>query len=211
MPLKKQLRNELSTDDKTTQILLFLAQGFEDLEAVSILDVFGWTQYHKNIKKASVTTTGFHPVVKGRFGLKIEPDVLAAEVNPDDYQALVLPGGFYSYGFDEAFDTTIYALARKIHQNGGYVATMCVGILPVAEAGLLKGKSATTYPHSRNHDNMDRLKKSGARPGSGAVVIDDRIISCSGPGSALEVAFLLMECLLGTETTRKVKRYMIYR
>lgn len=200
----------MSTDNKTTQILLFLAQGFEDLEAVAILDVFGWTHYDENINKVSVTTTGFHQVIKGRFGLKIEPDVALAEVNPDNYQALVLPGGFYSYGFDEAFDNSIYALARKIHQNGGYVATMCVGILPVAEAGLLKGKVATTYPHSRNHDNMDRLRKSGARLGSSAVVMDNRIISCSGPGSALEVAFLLMECLLGAEITRKVKRYMIY-
>ena len=49
--------------ENTIKILLFLAQGFEDLEAVSIIDVFGWTQYREDIKKASVITTGFHPVV----------------------------------------------------------------------------------------------------------------------------------------------------
>jgi hypothetical protein len=54
--------------DNTIKILLFLAQGFEDLEALSIIDVFGWTQYREDIKKASVITTGFHPVVKSRFG-----------------------------------------------------------------------------------------------------------------------------------------------
>jgi len=121
-----------------------------------------------------------------------------------------LPGGFYNCGFDEAFDENVYRIAQGIHKNGGYIATMCVGILPISEAGLLKGKKATTYPYSRDHDNQGRLKKNGAEVSNGPVVMDDRIISCSGPGSALEVAFLLMDCLLGVESSREVKRYMIY-
>jgi 4-methyl-5(b-hydroxyethyl)-thiazole monophosphate biosynthesis len=197
--------------DETGKILLFLAQGFEDLEAIAVLDVFGWTQYRENIQKASVTTAGFHPLVKSRFGLEIKADLLLSQVHPDDYRALVLPGGFYGYGFDEAFDEHVYQIARKIHQNGGYIATMCVGILPIAEAGLLIGKKATTYPYSRNHDNIERLKKNGADVVKGPVVMDDRIISCSGPGAALEVAFLLMDSLLGVESSREVRHYMIYR
>lgn len=197
--------------DSTIKILLFLAQGFEDLEAISPIDVFGWTQYREDIKKASVITTGFHPVVESRFGLKVEPDIFYSEVNPIDYQALVLPGGFYSYGFDEAFDTKIHKLAETVHDNGGYIATMCVGILPIADAGLLNGKEATTYPYSRNHDNIGHLKNNGVKVVKEPVVIDDRIISCSGPGSSLDVAFLLMECLLGTEMTEQVKHYMIYQ
>jgi 4-methyl-5(b-hydroxyethyl)-thiazole monophosphate biosynthesis len=197
--------------DESINILLFLANGFEDLEAVAIRDVFGWTQYRKNIKKAFVSTTGYHPAIKSRFGLKVEPDILFSEVNPKNYQALVLPGGFYSYGFDEAFNEKIYRLASDIYHNGGYIATMCVGILPIAEAGLLKGKRATTYPYSRNHDNICRLQKHGAIMVNGPVVMDDRIISCSGPGSAVDVAFLLMEHLLGSKTTQEVRKLMIYK
>lgn len=143
--------------------------------------------------------------------LQVEPDISYSEVNPIDYQALVLPGGFYSYGFDEAVGTKIHKLAETIHDNGGYIATMCVGILPIADAGLLNGKEATTYPYSRNHDNIGRLKKNGVKVVKDPVVMDDRIISCSGPGSSLDVAFLLMECLLGTEVTEQVKHYMICR
>ena len=197
--------------DSTIKILLFLAQGFEDLEAISIIDVFGWTQYRENIKKASVITTGFHPIVKSRFGLKVELNTLYSEVNPKDYQALVLPGGFYSYGFDEAFDPKIHKLAETIHGNGGYIATMCVGILPIADAGLLHGKKATTYPYSRNHDNIGRLEQNGVKVVNGPVVMDDRIISCSGPGSSLDVAFLLMEHLLDSKTTQEVRKFMIYK
>jgi 4-methyl-5(b-hydroxyethyl)-thiazole monophosphate biosynthesis len=143
--------------------------------------------------------------------LKVEPDLPFSEIDPKDYQALVLPGGFHSHGFDEAYDIKIYNLAREIHQHGGYIATMCVGILPISDAGLVDGKEATTYPYSRNHDNIDRLKKNGAKIVKGPVVMDDRIISCSGPGSSLEVAFLLMEFLMGLETTQKVRNFMIYK
>jgi len=197
--------------DESVSVLLFLANGFEDLEAVAIRDVFGWTQYRKNLKKAIVSTTGFHPIIKSRFGLKVEPDLPFSEVNPKDYQALVLPGGFYSYGFDEAFDEKLQKLASDIYYNGGYIATMCVGILPIADAGLLRGKEATTYPYSCNHDNIGRLKKNGAIVVNGPIVMDDRIISCSGPGSAIDVAFLLMDHLLDAKTTREVRKYMIYK
>jgi 4-methyl-5(b-hydroxyethyl)-thiazole monophosphate biosynthesis len=196
---------------KTNNILLFLIQGFEDLEAVVTLDVFGWTQYRQHLPRVSVTTAGFHKVIKSRFGITITPDLLYPEINPEDYQALVLPGGFHSHGFDEAYDTRIQELAAKIHENRGYIATMCVGVLPIADAGLLKGKEATTYPHSRYHDNIGRLRQAGAKVVNDKhVVMDNRIISCDGPGSSLEVVFLLMECLLGGEATKEVRRYMIY-
>lgn len=196
--------------DKSVQILLFLAQGFEDLEAVAILDVFGWTHYREDLPKIYVTTAGFHNSVRSRFGLTIRADLLFSEINPRDYRALVLPGGFHSHGFDEAYDKRIHQIARKIHENGGYIATMCVGVLPIAEAGLLQGKDATTYPYSRDHDNIRRLEASGAKVVNKHVVMDDRIISSDGPGSSLEVAFLLMECLIGPEMTQEVRDYMVY-
>ncbi len=197
--------------DETVNILLFLAQGFEDLEAVAILDVFTWTHYRKHMMKATVTTAGFNKIVTSHCGLSIRPSLLFSEINPKDYQAFVLPGGFHSQGFDEAYNSKIHQLAREIHQNGGYIATMCVGILPIADAGLLKGKKATTYPYSRNHDNVRRLKEGGAIAVNKHIVIDDRIISCDGPGSSLDVAFLLMECLMGPKTTQEVRRFMIYK
>ena len=197
--------------DDTTNVLLFLAQGFEDLEAIAVLDVFAWTRYREHIPKAAVTTTGFQEIVISRCGLPFKPDILFQNIKPAGYQALVLPGGFHSQGFDEAYDARIHKLARKVHHNGGYIATMCVGILPIADAGLLKGKQATTYPYSQNHNNIARLKNNGAIVVDEPVVIDDRIISCAGPGSALEVAFLLMECLMGSKTTQEVRKFMMYK
>ncbi|MDR3568832.1 MAG: DJ-1/PfpI family protein [Syntrophobacteraceae bacterium] len=197
--------------DETVNILLFLAQGFEDLEAATVLAVFGWTHYREETDKALVTTCAFHDIVKGRFGMEVRPDILFSQIDPKRYRALVIPGGFHSHGYDEAYDPRIHRLVREIHAHGGYIATMCVGILPVADSGVLNGKKATTYPYSRNRDNAGRLIAGGATADDGPVVIDDRIISCGGPGTAMEVAFLLMDRLIGPQTVRDVRHYMLFR
>ncbi len=143
------------------RVLLFLSQGFEDLEAAAVIDVCGWTEYLPTVR---VATTGFHEEVRGRFGTVVRPDLLLSMVNPEDYVALAIPGAFFSHGFAEAFDPAWYELVRKIHANGETITTMCVWVLPVAEAGLLRGKRATTYPFSRNHDNPGRLCELGYTP-----------------------------------------------
>ena len=143
------------------KVLLFLAQGFEDLEATAIIDICGWTYYREHLQKVDVTVTGFHKKLTGRFGLEIRTDVLIDDVNPQDYDTLAIPGGFHSYGFDEAYDDKVLNLVKSIHDEGGIIATMCVGILPVAKAGILFGRKATTYPLSKNHDNPGYLRKHG--------------------------------------------------
>ncbi len=192
------------------KVLLFLAQGFEDLEAATVLDACGWTEYRDHIPTVRVTTTGFHDEIRGRYGLVIKPEVAFSEVNPADYAALALPGGFHSHGFDEAYDERLYHLARTIHAQGGIIATFCVGILPVAEAGLLKGKRATSYPHSQNHDNLRRLRELGATVMDEPIVVDDGIISCSGPAQAFEVALMLLDNLIGPEGRAEVGKFMMY-
>ena len=194
----------------TKKVLLFLAQGFEDLEAASIIDICGWTYYRRHLQKVDVYVTGFHKEVTGRFGLKIKPDVLIDDVEPQEYDALAIPGGFHSYGFDEAYDVKVLSLAESIYNSGGIIATMCVGILPVAKAGLLKGKRATTYPFSKHHDNPSYLRKYGCQYTGKSVEIDDRIISCAGPAQSLHVVMNMLEMLLGYEEIKKIKEFTIF-
>ncbi len=192
---------------KTQKILMFLAEGFEDLEAASILDVCGWTEYRDHIPHIDVVTTGFHSEIHGRFGLVVKPDLPFASVKATSYAALALPGGFRDRGFDEVYDPRLYELARAIHAQGGTIATMCVGILPIAKAGMLKGKRATSYAFSR-HDNLARLRALGAIVVNEPVVVDDRIISCAGPAQAMDVALRLLENVVGREATAEVRRYL---
>ena len=146
--------------------------------------------------------------MKGRFGLQIRPDLLLKGVLPEEYAALAVPGGFFSAGYGETYDPLLYEIATSIHGAGGLIATMCVGILPVAEAGLLQGKTATTYFLSRHHDHAERLRALGCRTTQGPIEVCDRIISCSGPAQSVDVALLLLESLIGPEESREVRRFM---
>ena len=195
---------------KSKKVLLFLAQGFEDLEAATIIDICGWTYYRRHLQKVDVSVTGFHKEVTGRFGLKIKPDVLVDDIDPQGYDALAIPGGFHSHGFDEAYDAKVLNLAKSIYNSGGIIATMCVGILPVAKAGLLNGKKATTYPLSKNHDNPRYLREYGCQYSGKSIEIDDRIISCAGPAQSLHVVMIMLEMLLGSEEIKKIKEFTIF-
>ncbi len=195
---------------KNKKVLLLLARGFEDLEAASIIDCCGWTYYREHLQKVDVTVAGFLEKIPGRFGLEIRSDVLIDDVDPLEYGALAIPGGFHSYGFEEAYDVKVLDLITSVHSNGGIIATMCVGILPVAKAGLLAGRTATTYPLSRNHDNPGYLQEHGCNYSGSSVEVDDRIISCAGPSQSLHVSMIMLEMLLGTEETDKIKKFMFF-
>lgn len=188
--------------------LPFLAQGFEDLEAAAVTAVCGWTGYREHLPSIHLTTTGLHAEVQGRFGTRIRPHRHLEDVDPDEYAALAVPGGFFSHGFDEAFDPRLYRLARQIHARAGMIATWCVGVLPIAEAGLLRGGRATTYRFSRHHDNPGRLQVLGCEPVPAPPVVWNRIASCAGPAQSLDVAFLLLEFLVGETRAAGVRRYL---
>jgi 4-methyl-5(b-hydroxyethyl)-thiazole monophosphate biosynthesis len=85
---------------------------------------------------------------------------------------------------------------------------MCVGILPIAEAGLLRGQRVTSYAFSRGHDNLGRLRELGCCPTSWPIEVSKRIISCSGPAQSTEVAMLLLKSLVDADTAREVSILM---
>lgn len=190
------------------KVLLFLAEGFEDLEAVSVMDVLGWTRYRDWVPTVEVRTTGLRERVRSAFGLEVAVDVTIDRVVAADYAALAIPGGFFSRGYEEAYDERLYALARTIHGDGGWLATFCVGAHPVGEAGLLRGRRAISYPYSQHVDNLERLRGLGAEVASERVAVDDRIISCGGPAASLEACYRLLGGLLGDEAAVEVRRLM---
>jgi len=194
------------------KVLMFLSQGFEDLEAVTIIDAIGWATTREHLIPLELRTCALHDEVVGKFGTRIKVDFNVREqtIPLEEFSAFVLPGGFHDSGFDEAYCEEVCRMASRIHAHDGVVATMCVGVLPIADAGLLAGKKATTYPLSRFHDNVSRLKEGKAEYTARKVEMDSNIISCAGPASSLEVAFRLIEVLTGKANADEVKRLMIY-
>jgi 4-methyl-5(b-hydroxyethyl)-thiazole monophosphate biosynthesis len=192
------------------KVLMFLSQGFEDLEAASIIDVLGWTQVRDHLKQIELKTISFHDEVKGRFGLRLKADFIINKNQIDftEFDAFVIVGGFHSHGFNEAYSEEIHQIAKEFNNTNRPIATFCVGILPLADASLLHNKKATTYSLSQFHDNVKRLKSGGAIYTQKNVEVDENIISCSGPKYSLEVAYILLELLTGKENMEEVKMLM---
>ncbi len=88
---------------------------------------------------------------------------------------------------------------------------MCVGSLPVARSGILRGRRATTYSSSKRHDNLQILRDCGAIPARRRIAVSDRIITNRGPDTAVEVAFKLLEMLSGKEDMKKVKKALMFQ
>ena len=77
--------------------LLFLAKGFETMEFSVFIDVLGWARNDYGCD-VTVTTCGFHKQVMSTFGVPVIVDALIDEIDPDDYDALAIPGGFEEFG-----------------------------------------------------------------------------------------------------------------
>jgi 4-methyl-5(b-hydroxyethyl)-thiazole monophosphate biosynthesis len=189
------------------KVLLFLANGFEELEAAAFTDVMGWSREH-GLQKVDLITTALHPEIKGTWNLIVKPELAFEEVNFEDYDALAIPGGFETAGFyEDAFDPRVQKLIQDFHAAGKIVASICVGALPIAKSGVLKGQKATTYDLPEGN-RQAQLAQLGADVQKQNVVVDNRVITSTGPSTALDVAFKLLELLTSHENVLEVKKYM---
>lgn len=191
------------------KILLFCPKGFEMMEFAPFVDVFGWARndYGCDVR---VETGGFTKTVASAFGVPVEVDRLLGEIDPEEYDALALPGGFEEYGFyEEAFDGRFLELVREFHRQGKPVASVCVGALPLGKSGILEGRRATTY-HLGGGRRQRQLAELGARVVNERVAVDGNIITSYCPETAADVAFALLEKLAGREKAAAVREAMGY-
>ncbi len=199
-----------SHEKSIKKVLLFAPQGFEDIEVAAFTDVLGWTRVLKEVEPVEVVITAFKRYVNSKHGLIIKAHKLLDEVNARDYSALIIPGGFNDSGYTEAYDEKVLSLIKEIYTGCGIIAAMCVGSLPIAKSGILKGKEATTYSASKRHDNLQILRDYGAVPVDRRIVVSGRIITNRGPDTTFETAFKLLELLNGEADMKKVRKALMF-
>ena len=191
------------------KVLLFLAKGFETIEASAFIDIVGWARndYHHEV---DVVTCGFNKTVVSTFGVPVLVDKLVGDINADDYDALAIPGGFEEFGFyEEAFSSELSDIIKQFDQQNKPIATVCVAALALGYSGILKGKEATTY-HLNGGIRQKQLAQYGALIVNKPVVKTGNIITSYCPQTAPDVAFTMLEMLIGTENTYVVKTAMGY-
>jgi 4-methyl-5(b-hydroxyethyl)-thiazole monophosphate biosynthesis len=183
--------------DSEMQAIVFLAEGFEEIEATTIIDVLR----RCNITVAAV---GFkNPFVKGGHNLHISVDMMIPEVNVHDVDAVICPGG--GVGTDNLRKhPKVLDIIRKAHQANKLVAAICAAPAVLADAGVLHDRRCTIYPGME-----DELTQGGGIPSDEVVVVDGNIITSRGPATALPFALRVAEYMAGKKVADDVARRML--
>ena len=193
------------------KILILISQGVEILEVSPFIDIFGWNMVVG--KKNTITTTvSIHDIIYCTWNLKIFPQLNLKKENIDleEYDALVIPGGFGKAGFfNDMKDSIFKNIIQHFNEKNKIIVGVCTGVIPLGEAGILKGRRATTYLLD-NERYFSQLEKYRAIPIREEIVEDKNLITCSGPKNALETAFLLLEKFSDKENCNIVKKNMCF-
>jgi len=189
------------------KVLLFLPGGFEELEATAFTDVMGWSRAHGTYPVA-LHTTGLRDTVSSAWGSGMIPSIPFKDTDASGYDAMAIPGGFENAGYyEDAFDERVLEIIRAFNDQHKPIASVCVGALPLAKAGVLVNRPATTYALPRG-ERRKQLADLGAILKDQPLVTDRNIITSDGPATALDVAFTLLEMLTDAGNVQKVKKYM---
>ena len=189
------------------KVLLFLAQGFEAYEASVFTDVFGWSR-DAGLEAVDLITTGLRSEVKCYWNLIVKPELDFSEINIEDYDALAIPGGAGEAGFfEDAYDERFLNLIREFNRRDKLIASICVAALPIAKSGVLNQRNATTWDLN-NGARRKQLADFCVKVQDDQLVVDNNIITSTGPATSLDVAFKLLEMLTSIENVNEVKTNM---
>jgi 4-methyl-5(b-hydroxyethyl)-thiazole monophosphate biosynthesis len=176
-------------------VLVPLAQGCEEIEAVTVIDI---------LRRAGITVLSAgldtQPIRASR-GTVLTPDTTLDAALEQSYDMLVLPGGQPGSNNLKA-DARILTLLHSMSRQDKYIAAICAAPSVLATAGLLDGKHATSFPGA-----LDAFPK--VLQEAEAVVEDGKIITSRGPGTAMEFALILVERLAGTVKRQEVEAGLV--
>ena len=173
------------------KVFIFLAEGFEETEAVATMDVM----LRGGLDVTSVSITG-SLLVTGAHGIAVKADTLFENANLSSGDMMVLPGGMPG-----ASNLNVHAGLKKALEeyaaNGKKIAAICAAPLVFGGLGLLQGKKATAYPGFES-------TLIGATYVNSPTVKDGNIITGRGPGFAFNFGLAIVEELQGKAKANEV-------
>lgn len=181
------------------KVLVPLADGFEEIEAVSIIDV---------LRRADLEVVVAGLVgrdVTGSHGLMLRADVVLRDFQRGalgDFDGMVLPGGMPGAS-SLRDDAAVIAGLVELAAAGKLVAAICAAPIALAKAGLLDGIRATAYPAFR-----DQLGGAEVVHNQG-VVVSGKVVTSAGPGTAIDFSLQLVAMLAGADVARRIAAEML--
>lgn len=176
---------------------IFLADGYEEIEALAVVDIFRRAGIETDMVSISdeLLTNGSHKI-------QVMADKLLKDICFDEYDMLVLPGGLRGMQNLEACAPLMQQVDR-FFENDKYVAAICASPSIFGRRGILEGRPATVYPGFE-----EELK--GATVVDAGAVRTGHVITGRSMGSAVEFGLLLVETLLGKEKAEEIAKQIVY-
>lgn len=180
-------------------LAVFFAHGFEEIEALTVVDL----ARRADLPCAMIAVSDDLSVT-GSHGITVSCDITIDDADLSTYDALVLPGGMPGTLGLKANQVLAQALRAQVEADK-LVAAICAAPTVLAELGLLKGRRATCYPNM-----VDVLAQHGAILSDGSVVIDDKIITSRGMGTAIDFGLALVEYFKASTAARELSDAIVY-
>ncbi|WP_054739015.1 DJ-1 family glyoxalase III [Cellulosilyticum ruminicola] len=177
------------------KVAVYFATGYEEVEALAVVDVLR----RGGVDVSMVGVTG--KAVASARQISINMDQTIDEVNHDEIDMMVLPGGIPGVDNLKANETLVENL-KAFKKEGKWIAAICAGPTILGELGLLEGEKATCYPGCE-----DAL--TGATVVNERAVVSNKIITGKGAGAALEFGLAILSVIKGEEAACKIAKAMI--
>jgi 4-methyl-5(b-hydroxyethyl)-thiazole monophosphate biosynthesis len=166
---------------------IFLDNGFEEIEAITTIDLLR----RANIALTMVSMSG-DSIVKGAHDIPVQADKLFAQVDFTDAEMLILPGGATNLIEHKC----LCDLLVKHNLEGKQLAAICAAPAVLGQLGILENKQATCYPGFEHYLGESHV--------GGLVVESHNVITAKGPGLSSDFAFCIIEKIVGSEVADHV-------
>ncbi|WP_345974408.1 DJ-1 family glyoxalase III [Sulfurimonas sp. HSL3-7] len=175
------------------KVLVPLAEGFEEIEAVSLIDIM-----RRGGIKVLVCALDENMDVTGANGITLKAEGSVAGIGADDIDMVVLPGGWGGTN-RLAEDANVQNLLKAMDAKGKQIGAMCAAPFALNAAGVLKG-NYTCYPSVENE-----IRKEGYQGDRYQVVEDANVMTSRGPGTAICFGLAIVKKLMGEEKYNAVR------
>jgi 4-methyl-5(b-hydroxyethyl)-thiazole monophosphate biosynthesis len=183
----------------TKRVLVPLAPGFEEIEAITVIDI---------LRRAGVevTAAGTQPgPIEASRKTRHLPDCSLDDVRAEDFDMIVLPGGLPG-ATHLRNDPRVRRIVGTLNAKNRHVAAICAAPAVLSAFGVLAGRAATSHPSVRNE-----IAATAARVADERVVVDGPVVTSQAAGTAMEFAFKLVELLCGPDKATEVNKGVLAR
>ena len=179
-----------------SKVLVPLASGFEEIEAMSIIDI---------LRRADIDVVvaglGKKQVV-GAHGVKVQADAHIKDMNSDEFDMIVLPGGLPG-ATNLQKDEYVQKLLKDFDKQNKSIGAICAAPIALESAGVLK-ENYTCYPSFEGN-----IRKEGYMAGQD-VVNDENIMTSRGPATAMAFGLAIVAKLCGDEKSSEIKSQLLF-